>query len=144
VLVNVPEVDCSYKYASGGLLSTVEDILTFGHAMLFSYQSSSSTFLQSSTVHELWTTQVLPDSKYTLGWCVWPSEQVASEIKSKNQIWYHTGAGTGASSILLIKAHESAVTETNHPQGICVAVLVNMSGINACDLAREIVGIYEH
>lgn len=39
VLVNVPEVDCSYKHASGGILSSVEDLLKFANAMLQRYFS---------------------------------------------------------------------------------------------------------
>ena len=38
-LFNVPYVDCSYKYAGGGLLSNVRDLTRFGNAMLYSYQS---------------------------------------------------------------------------------------------------------
>ena len=35
----MPYVDCSYKYAGGGLLSNVRDLTRFGNAMLYSYQS---------------------------------------------------------------------------------------------------------
>lgn len=37
VLVNVPEVDISYKWAGGGLLSTVTDLLVFANAVLYRY-----------------------------------------------------------------------------------------------------------
>lgn len=37
-LKNVPYVDNSCKWAGGGLLSTVGDLLLFGNAMLYSYQ----------------------------------------------------------------------------------------------------------
>ncbi|XP_076439118.1 serine beta-lactamase-like protein LACTB, mitochondrial [Babylonia areolata] len=37
-LINAPYVDCSYKYAGGGLLSTMPDLLQFAHIMLYSYQ----------------------------------------------------------------------------------------------------------
>ncbi|KAL8562122.1 hypothetical protein ACOMHN_041957 [Nucella lapillus] len=37
-LVNAPYVDCSYKYAGGGILSTMSDLVHFGDAMLYSYQ----------------------------------------------------------------------------------------------------------
>ena len=40
-IVNAPYVDCSYKYAGGGLLSTVEDLARFGNAMLYSYQNTT-------------------------------------------------------------------------------------------------------
>ena len=38
-LVNVPYVDCSYKWGGGGMLSNVRDLTRFGNAMLYSYQS---------------------------------------------------------------------------------------------------------
>ena len=41
-LTNVPAVDNSLKWAGGGFLSTVGDLLQFGNAMLYSYQFSSS------------------------------------------------------------------------------------------------------
>jgi len=37
-LKNAPYVDCSYKWAGGGLLSNVSDLVKFGNAMLYSYQ----------------------------------------------------------------------------------------------------------
>ncbi|XP_074249612.1 serine beta-lactamase-like protein LACTB, mitochondrial isoform X3 [Saimiri boliviensis] len=37
-LVNTPYVDNSYKWAGGGFLSTVGDLLKFGNAMLYGYQ----------------------------------------------------------------------------------------------------------
>ena len=41
LLVNAPYVDCSYKYAGGGMLSTVTDLIHFANAMLYSYQYQS-------------------------------------------------------------------------------------------------------
>lgn len=81
-LVNVPEVDCTYKHPSGGILSNVEDLLKFANAMLlrfltfshcsfqrFSYQSDQhSTFLKSSTVHKFWDDPVEGSRGYVLGW----------------------------------------------------------------------------
>ena len=40
-LRNAPYVDPSYKWAGGGLLSTVGDLIRFGSAMLYSYQQKS-------------------------------------------------------------------------------------------------------
>ena len=37
-LKNVPYVDNSWKWAGGGFLSTVGDLLRFGNAMMYSYQ----------------------------------------------------------------------------------------------------------
>jgi len=37
-LENAPYVDLSYKWAGGGFLSTVTDLIKFGDAMIYSYQ----------------------------------------------------------------------------------------------------------
>src|SRR5207247_2195820 len=37
VLTNAPFVDNSYKYAGGGLLSSIPDLLTFGRVMMYSF-----------------------------------------------------------------------------------------------------------
>ncbi len=38
---NAPYVDNSYKWAGGGFLSNVQDLVKFGNAMLFSFQRKS-------------------------------------------------------------------------------------------------------
>ena len=38
-LVNAANVDNSYKWAGGGFLSTVIDLVSFGNAMHYSYQA---------------------------------------------------------------------------------------------------------
>ena len=40
-LRNAPYVDNSYKWAGGGFLSTVGDLVKFGNAMLYSYQQKN-------------------------------------------------------------------------------------------------------
>ncbi|XP_053375154.1 serine beta-lactamase-like protein LACTB, mitochondrial isoform X2 [Mercenaria mercenaria] len=40
-LENAPYVDLSYKWAGGGLVSNVLDLVKFGNAMLYSYQAKS-------------------------------------------------------------------------------------------------------
>jgi hypothetical protein len=40
-LRNAPYVDNSYKWAGGGFLSNVQDLVKFGNAMLFSFQRKS-------------------------------------------------------------------------------------------------------
>lgn len=37
-LANAPYVDNSYKWAGGGLMSTTEDLLRFGNALLYAKQ----------------------------------------------------------------------------------------------------------
>ena len=54
-LKNVPHVDNSLKWAGGGFLSSVSDLLQFGNAMLYSYQydqqEKSSTKPQDVVFH---------------------------------------------------------------------------------------------
>jgi serine beta-lactamase-like protein LACTB len=86
-LVNVPEVDCSYKFASGGIISNVKDLLKFANAMLYSYQSKGLGFLKFETVNELWNSKNVVEkmNDYVLGWYQWP---VCCIDKDKeNQIW---------------------------------------------------------
>lgn len=49
-LVNVPFTDNSYKWAGGGFLSTVGDLLKFGNIMLYSYQWTSGITVQDGRV----------------------------------------------------------------------------------------------
>jgi len=81
-LANVPFSDNSYKWAGGGFVSTVGDLLKFGNVMLYSYQwqpnmtvkdgklSKDSTlpvpdlppgYLKPETVSAMW--KVVPQTK---------------------------------------------------------------------------------
>lgn len=42
-IINAPYVDLSYKWAGGGFLSTVGDLIKFGNVMLYSFQYNSSS-----------------------------------------------------------------------------------------------------
>lgn len=47
-------VDNSYKWAGGGFLSTAEDLVKFGNAMLYSFQYPNG-FLNREAAQMLWT-----------------------------------------------------------------------------------------
>lgn len=47
-LINAPYVDCSYKWAGGGFLSSVTDIAKFGNIMLYSSQYGTSSDSRNS------------------------------------------------------------------------------------------------
>lgn len=58
MLVNAELTDNSYKWAGGGFVSTVEDLLKFGNAMLYCYQQTKEDkpgFLKKETIQEMWT-----------------------------------------------------------------------------------------
>lgn len=84
-LVNVPEVDVSYKLAGGGLLSTAADLTRLGNAVLArwvrvprstptpcSYQGCANSLLKLATAQTFWTPQGEQLDKsgdfYVLGW----------------------------------------------------------------------------
>lgn len=82
-MVNCPYVDVSYKWAGGGFLSAVGDLLLFGNALLYNYKVAYlkggadllSGFLKPETAQALWawwTRQVCwdKDGLYAQGWLV--------------------------------------------------------------------------
>ncbi|MCP9265833.1 Serine beta-lactamase-like protein LACTB, mitochondrial [Dirofilaria immitis] len=134
-LKNVPEVDNSSKWAGGGLLSTVTDLLIFANAMLYSYHAArqSSTennemkpLLNAETMKTFWKGEISDHRghMYALGWY---------KIDGYDQKY------GGASSVLLIKPDHNFIGAN----GICVAILTNL---HQCDeltqLAMEIVDIF--
>lgn len=133
-LVNVPYVDNSYKWAGGGILSTVGDLIKYGNQLLKSYQqtdlTSNKTYLNSSTMKSyLWSPQSQPpkdDLPYGLGWHL----KLDKENNSKVKYVYHTGGAVGSTTCLLIIPTDSNGNETS---GLVVSILCNLQDI------REIV-----
>jgi serine beta-lactamase-like protein LACTB, mitochondrial len=88
-----PNVDNSYKWASGGFLSTPEDLVRFGSAHL------QPGFLTRASLDALFTSQKTSDGKetgYGIGW-------ETRKDKHGHRIWMHTGGSVGGTSILLIQ-----------------------------------------
>jgi CubicO group peptidase (beta-lactamase class C family) len=88
-----PAVDNSYKWASGGFLSTPEDLVRFGSALL------QPGFLTHDTLNALLTPQKTSDGKetgYGIGWEI-------TKDKNGHLIWMHTGGSVGGTTILLIR-----------------------------------------
>ena len=57
-LLNAPYVDNSYKWAGGGLLSNVDDLLKFGNIMLYSYKGGANGkpgFINKEIIDQMWT-----------------------------------------------------------------------------------------
>jgi len=118
LLINVPFVDNSYKWAGGGILSTVCDLIKYGNHLLNSYQNEARgenlPFLKTSTIKSyLWAPQSYPPEKfletnaepisdaedkesYGLGW------HLCHTATKRLKYVYHTGGGVGASSCILI------------------------------------------
>ncbi|VDM49248.1 unnamed protein product, partial [Toxocara canis] len=152
-LKNAPEVDNSYKWAGGGLLSNVNDLLIFANAMLYSFHCSrlngasnepaEPPLLQPEAIKTFWKGEI--DGKhgfrYGLGWYKSENNQVygGGNGWTRNGFWMHTGAAVGASSILLVKPSFNATGL----KGVCVAILVNLHDCRQLtNLALEIAEIF--
>jgi CubicO group peptidase (beta-lactamase class C family) len=105
---NAPHVDNSYKWAGGGFLSTVEDLVRFGSAHL------QPGFLKQATLDLLFTSQRTADGKetgYGIGW------RVERDAAGRRR-WSHSGGSVGGSTMLILYPDAKVV----------VAVAANMSG----------------
>jgi len=98
-------VDNSYKWAGGGFLSTTEDLVKFGNAML------DHALLKPATTAMLFTPQKLKDgteTRYGIGWFIRKDE-------AGRLLVTHAGGSVGGTANLLLYPH----------QGLVIALLVN-------------------
>lgn len=89
---NAPYVDNSYKWAGGGFLSTPEDLVRFGSALL------RPGFLTADSLKLLFRSQKVSDGKetgYGMGWSIRKSE-------SGQRIYDHAGGSVGGTCELII------------------------------------------
>jgi serine beta-lactamase-like protein LACTB, mitochondrial len=98
-VLNALYIDNSPKWASGGFLSTTEDLAVFGQAML------SGELLKRTTVELLWTSQRTNDGKatgYGIGWGV-------ATDSSGRQLVVHDGSQVGGSALLVLYPKQQLV-----------------------------------
>ncbi|MEP6571506.1 MAG: serine hydrolase domain-containing protein [Gemmatimonadota bacterium] len=91
-VLNAPYVDNSYKWSSGGFLSTAEDLASFGESML------EGRLLKPETVHLFWTSQHTRDGAEThngIGWFVQSDSTGLFRIS-------HSGGAMGGTAFLVI------------------------------------------
>ena len=120
---NAPYIDASYKWASGGFLSTAEDLVRFGSAHV------KSGFFKAETLNVIFTPQRLKSGELAggkgygvgLGWRI-------GKNKEGHEIYHHGGAIEGGRAFIFI----DAATKTT------VALLANNFGGFAEDEANEI------
>jgi len=121
-LVPAPFVDLAAKAAGGGYLSTAGDIARFGGALI-----GPHAFLKPSSLSQLWAPLGQVGSKrsiaYGLGWTI-----NKPDPRFKGRIVGHSGAGTGASSYLLVLPDE----------GIAVAILANQNECSLMSLSYDL------
>jgi serine beta-lactamase-like protein LACTB len=104
---NAPYVDNSYKWAGGGFLSTAEDLVRFGSALL------QPGVLKAESLKTMFTSQKTSSGEetgYGIGWGVGKS-------KSGKAIYEHSGGSVGGTSQLII------YPETH----VVVALVTNLS-----------------
>lgn len=156
---NAPYVDNSYKWAGGGILSTVGDLMHFGNLMLYSYQyrhhpskqndALSGTvellpgFLKHETVEKMWTPIYMAKYKnafYGMGWAIVPSKRVYGFCDEQRHMVAHSGAAVGGSSILLImpRMEETGSQSSPPPRGVTVAILTNLQEVDLYSIAVEV------
>ena len=117
---NAGVLDSSYKIPGGGLISSADDMAHFAAAML------NDKLISRKTRDLLWTAQKLTDGSlttYGLGWGI--------ANKHKLALIGHTGSQQGASTAMTL------VPDRN----LAVIVLANMDGIDAYQLADQILKI---
>jgi serine beta-lactamase-like protein LACTB, mitochondrial len=115
-IINAPYVDNTYKWASGGFLSTAEDLARFGDRL------QRGDLLRPETVALLWTSMRAADgtpTEYGIGWSVEQDSLGRRRVR-------HSGGSVGGTSHLII-----------YPaQRVVVAVLVNSDRTFINALAR--------
>ncbi|XP_063301975.1 serine beta-lactamase-like protein LACTB, mitochondrial [Pelobates fuscus] len=152
-LVNTPYVDNSCKWAGGGFLSSVSDLLTFGNVLLYSYQAKANSqilpgYLKSDTISMVWrqvpNTEMSwdKDGKYAMGWGVVERKLDFGQCKHQRHYVSHTGGAVGASSVLLILPEEEhsifSNLEARPPKGVVVTIVANMQGTGLNSTALKI------
>ena len=98
-LENAPYTDNSYKWAGGGFLSSSEDLVRFGSALL------EPGYLKKESLGLLFTSQKTKSGEetgYGMGWFIMKS-------KSGKRTFDHSGGSTGASSELILYPDEHLV-----------------------------------
>lgn len=105
---NAPYVDNSYKWAGGGFLSTAEDLVRFGSAML------QPGILNAQSLRTMLTSQKTASGEetgYGIGWGV-------QKTPSGKLIYEHSGGAVGGTSQLIVYPESHVV----------IAVIANLSG----------------
>ncbi len=106
--------DISYKYASGGLLSTAEDLVKFGNQILKDKNVSSK---QRDLLFQSQKTKDGKATGYGLGW-------FTRVDRNGHRIWYHAGDSFSSSSWLVIYPDKNLV----------IALLANTQHAAAFDI----------
>ena len=122
ILLNAPYSDNSNKFPSGGYLTTPEDLLRFGNAML------SPGFLKAGTLTELFTEQHTSSGKatgYGMSWFLDKDER-------GDPIYWHSGSSVGGNSMLILYPRQKLV----------IAMQTNLTDSNMGQLPRRLAKLF--
>jgi CubicO group peptidase (beta-lactamase class C family) len=140
-VTNAPYVDNSYKWASGGFLSTAGDLVRFGNAMLH------GDLVDLDTFRWLTTSQATTDGEetnYGIGWRTnmaalakhglrFHDERIAERTEARLQgvlVVGHTGGAIGGKGILLVAPDQdvvvAALTNCNLAPRFALVVLADL------------------
>jgi len=90
-VANAPYADLSIKWAGGGIISTVEDLIRFHVAL------DEGRLLRPETLEQMYTPATLADGTridYGLGWMI--------QVDQTGRRWiFHSGGATGGTTLLL-------------------------------------------
>ncbi len=116
-IARAPYVDNSHKWAGGGFLSSAEDLVRFGSAML------APGYLRQETLERLFTSQRTRSGRetgYGIGWYV-------GRDGAGRRIVYHSGGSVGGSAYLILYPDH----------GVVAAALANIAPSFVGSAARE-------
>jgi CubicO group peptidase (beta-lactamase class C family) len=122
MLLNAPYTDNSNKYPSGGLMTTPEDLVRFGSALL------KPGLLKAETLKLLFTSQRTStgqETGYAICWEVKPDPE-------GHRMYAHGGGSVGGTSYLLIYPDDRVV----------LAVQNNLTDANYQDIPRQIARMF--
>jgi CubicO group peptidase (beta-lactamase class C family) len=111
---NEPEVDNSYKWASGGILSTTDDLVRFGLAHM------DPTRVSPASLSLLWTEQKTTSGEatgYGIGW------RIAVDADGNRWIGHGGGSTGGTSQLWVFPEH-----------GLVIAMASNLTELNYADV----------
>lgn len=121
-VLNAPEVNNSYKWASGGVIGTSDDLVRFGLAQL------AFKGISAETRKKFWTVQATNSgepTEYGLGWRIVTDDS--------GQPWVgHGGGSVGGTTSFWI------LPET----GLVIAMISNMSDFNFGTVVTELARVY--
>ena len=109
------EVNNFYKFASGGFLSTTEDLVKFGNSYL------NNDLLNKKTIEDFTHFQIIGGLRYNygLGW------QLLNDESNVLKSFYHVGKGVGGYGLLIVYPKEKIV----------ISLLANVGEL---DLEKEV------